>query len=47
MFLGEQVRSRYRFDPDEVVLVWHEPKLAVVIDLDEDASGEPVLPEHR
>ena len=28
---------RYEFDPNEVVLTWHDPKLAVVIDLDDDA----------
>lgn len=31
---------RYEFDPDEVVLIWNETKLAVVIDLEDDGTGE-------
>lgn len=30
----------YEFEPDEVVFKWNGPKLAVVIDLDDDGSGE-------
>jgi hypothetical protein len=29
----------YEFEPDEVVLVWWEQKLAVVIELDEPEEG--------
>jgi hypothetical protein len=42
---------RDRFDPDEIVLMWHERKLAVVIELDEPAEdavellGEGPRPE--
>ena len=35
---------RYEFDPDEVVLMWNEPKLAVVIDLENDGAGKLELP---
>lgn len=31
---------RYEFEPDEVVLVWREPKLAVVIELEEIGPGD-------
>jgi hypothetical protein len=33
---------RYEFDPNEVVLTWHDPKLAVVIDLEDDGP-QPTL----
>jgi hypothetical protein len=33
---------RYEFDPNEVVLTWHDPKLAVVIDLEDDGP-QPIL----
>jgi hypothetical protein len=38
--LPEPDEVRYEFDPDEVVLMWNEPKLAVVIDLEDDGPGE-------
>ncbi|MGH2590172.1 MAG: hypothetical protein ACRDGW_05180 [Actinomycetota bacterium] len=36
--LPEPDEVRYEFDPDEVVLTWNEPKLAVVIDLGDDGT---------
>jgi hypothetical protein len=30
----------YEFEPDEVVFKWNEPRLAVVIDLDDNGPGE-------
>ena len=35
---------RYEFEPDEVVFKWTGPKLAVVIDLDNDGCGQIELP---
>lgn len=31
---------RYEFEPNEVLFLWNDPNLAVVIDLDEDGLGE-------
>jgi hypothetical protein len=33
--LPEPDEVRYEFDPNEVVFMWRDPKLAVVVDLDE------------
>ena len=38
--LPEPDEVRYEFDPNEVVLMWNEPKLAVVINLEDDGTGE-------
>jgi hypothetical protein len=38
--LPEPDEVRYEFEPDEVVLLWREPKFAVVIELDEDEPGD-------
>jgi len=40
--LAEPDEVRYEFDPDEVVFVWHQPRLAVIVELEEagdDADG--------
>ena len=38
--LPEPDEVRYEFDPNEVVLMWNEPRLAVVIDLEDEGPGE-------
>lgn len=37
--LPEPDEARYGFDPDEVVLLWHERKLAVAVDLEDEPPG--------
>jgi hypothetical protein len=37
--LREPDEVSYEFDPNEVVLTWHDPKLKVVVDLDDDSSS--------
>ncbi len=38
--LPEPDEVRHEFEPNEVVFVWCEPKLVVVVDLDEDGPGD-------
>jgi hypothetical protein len=42
--LPEPEEVRYEFDPDEVVLMWHEPRFAVVVDLEDTDGGDVELP---
>ncbi len=37
--LADPDEVRYEFDPDEVVFLWREPKLAVIVELTDGDHG--------
>ena len=41
--LPEPDEVRYEFDPNEVVFMWSDPKLAVIVGVDDEGIGEPSI----